>query len=107
MGLLILCFFPMVKTHLGIARENLKEVHAIKQEEAIRMAMYELKRNLHEHKHGWEELMKGVENDTYTLTKAEQSTKNSGESGMIILAHVKKEKITRRIYVEKALDHAR
>lgn len=107
MGLLLLCLFPMVKTHVGIAKEERKYILSFRREQDIRKALCMLKTDLHEHAYSWDELMKGVENERYILKKLKQSTKKSLESGMVMRAtlFVGNEKVERTVYVEKAVDH--
>jgi len=109
MTLLLLCLFPLVKTHVGIAREELKQIQALQHEQEARAVFCTLKTKLHEHAFSWEQLMQGVHTDLYTVKKLEQSTKHTSESGMIlgVTLHLGKDTFERTVYVEKALDHTR
>lgn len=106
MGLLLLCLFPMIKTHVGIAKEERKHIQEIRQELLVRKALCNLKIDLHEHKVSWEELMKGVKNERFALEKLKQSTKNNNESGMVLGAtlYVGEKEVERTVYVEKTAD---
>lgn len=107
-GLVLLCLFPMIKTHLGIARAERKQMNALNREKEICSALCRLKMDLHQHTYSWEALMKGVNTQTYSLKKEKQSTKKkNGESGMVLCAtlHFENEEIERLVYVEKALLH--
>ncbi|MEZ5315280.1 MAG: hypothetical protein R3E91_03600 [Chlamydiales bacterium] len=107
MGLLILCLFPMIKTHVTIVKEERKQLREILEPLKIYKAICDLKIDLHEHRYSWEELMKGAKNDKYVLKKLKQSTKINQESGMILNAIllIEGRKIERTIYVEKTLNY--
>ncbi|MCC5831947.1 MAG: hypothetical protein JJU12_02770 [Chlamydiales bacterium] len=110
MGLLLLCLFPMIKTHVGIAKEEKKAIEAIRQELQIQEALCSLKIDLHKHIYSWEELIKGVKNERYLLNKLKKSTKNNtNESAMVLGATllIGEKEIERRIYVEKKADRPR
>lgn len=108
MGLLLLCLFPLIKTHVGIAKEERKRIQEIRQELQVRKELCSLKIDLHEHKVSWEELMKGVRNERFALEKLKQSTKNNNESGMIlgVTLYVGETEVERTVYVEKTADRS-
>lgn len=109
MALLMLCLFPMIKTHAGIAQEEMKQLRELREEqEAENFFCEEIKRRLFEHHYSWKQLMEGVKEEGFTIKKVEQSTKHSSRSGMIVKVTFKldKKNHTRMVYLEKTTRNA-
>ncbi len=105
MGLVLLCLFPLIQTHMGIAKAEQAEIRTLEQRFYVQEAVCALKKRLHEHEFTWEQLMQNVKEEHLTLTKLEQSTKKGApESGLVLLATFSFDEETtyeRTLYVTK------
>lgn len=103
-GLLLVCFFPMIKTHVGIAKEEAKQVRALREELLVQEKFCDFKTLLHEHAYSWGELMKEGEKGSFFVTKLDQSIKNNNESGLLlnVALSLGDKTYERTVYVKKA-----
>lgn len=104
--LLLLCLFPLLKTHLGLAQGEGKEIAALKEVVKQEADLCLLKTQLYERKVSWEKLIKGVELEGYSLKKIDQVYKHNGEKGILLCATRKGSNYKKMIYVEKALPNS-
>ena len=87
MGLVLLCLFPLIQTHIGMAKAERAAIETLEQKFYVQEAICKLKERLYEHEFTWEQLMHSVGDENFTLTKLEQSTKKGApESGLVLLA---------------------
>ena len=109
MGLLLLCLSPLIKTHVGMHRADLEQIHKLEAEIDVHNAYCKMKEALFSQNYTWEQLMGGVEVGGFTLCKVDQSTKHDQESGLLLKAlyELNDQEYERRVYVEKARSHTR
>lgn len=103
LSLVLLCLLPLINIHIGIAKSELGHIREVREEQIAQKAFCLLKIDIYEHKYSWADLSRGIQNEEYTITKVDQSTKDSNDSGLVLqaLIPVGKNVYKRFFYVEK------
>lgn len=106
LSLLLLCLFPLLKTHIGLTKGAGKEIAALKEALKQEEDFCQLKTKLYEHKVSWEELMQGTKLEGYTLKRVDHVHKHDGEKGILLKATRNDSNYKKMIYVKKALSNS-
>lgn len=102
--LIVLCLFPLVRTHTSIRVSQAKQHHQMKCDPLFQNMFCNIKQCLYERNYSWDQLKKGVSNSDFALQEIKECNKPSLKGhGMLLNITMKIDNLeqTRLLFLEE------